>query len=95
MHYLRKVHNFKHQLMNQLGQNNLIQPSTATYRASSVNYRQTSNNGIPYKRVFDVVVSFLVIVFILSWLIPLLAILIKLDSKGPVFFYSEKNRRNV
>ncbi|MEJ7736752.1 MAG: sugar transferase [Chitinophagaceae bacterium] len=76
--------------MNQLGQNNLIQPSTATYRASSVNYRQTSNNGIPYKRVFDVVVSFLVIVFILSWLIPLLAILIKLDSKGPVFFIQKR-----
>jgi putative colanic acid biosysnthesis UDP-glucose lipid carrier transferase len=38
------------------------------------------------KRVFDVVVSFLVTIFILSWLIPILAILIKLDSKGPVFF---------
>lgn len=38
------------------------------------------------KRVFDVVFSFLVILFILSWLIPLLAILIKLESKGPVFF---------
>jgi putative colanic acid biosynthesis UDP-glucose lipid carrier transferase len=27
-----------------------------------------------------------VIVFLLSWLVPLLAILIKLESKGPVFF---------
>lgn len=38
------------------------------------------------KRLFDIVFSFLVIVFILSWLFPLLAILIKLESKGPVFF---------
>lgn len=39
-----------------------------------------------FKRAFDVVFSLCVIVFILSWLIPVLAILIKLESKGPVFF---------
>ncbi|MES2411896.1 MAG: undecaprenyl-phosphate glucose phosphotransferase [Bacteroidota bacterium] len=38
------------------------------------------------KRVFDVLFSVFVIIFILSWLIPVLAILIKLESKGPVFF---------
>jgi putative colanic acid biosysnthesis UDP-glucose lipid carrier transferase len=38
------------------------------------------------KRVFDVVVSLLLTTLVLSWLIPILAILIKLDSKGPVFF---------
>lgn len=38
------------------------------------------------KRVFDLVFSTLVIVFILSWLVPLIAILIKSESKGPVFF---------
>ncbi len=38
------------------------------------------------KRVFDIVVSLLLTVLVLSWLIPILAILIKLDSKGPVFF---------
>lgn len=38
------------------------------------------------KRVFDICFSLLVILFLLSWLIPLLAILIKLESKGPVFF---------
>jgi putative colanic acid biosynthesis UDP-glucose lipid carrier transferase len=38
------------------------------------------------KRAFDIVFSLLVIVFLLSWLIPLLALLIKLESKGPVFF---------
>ncbi|WP_412464808.1 undecaprenyl-phosphate glucose phosphotransferase [Flavobacterium mekongense] len=38
------------------------------------------------KRAFDIVFSLIVIVFLLSWLIPILAILIKLESKGPVFF---------
>lgn len=38
------------------------------------------------KRFFDVTFSIFVIVFILSWLIPLIAILIKLESRGPVFF---------
>jgi len=38
------------------------------------------------KRFFDVLFSLIVIVFILSWLCPLLAILIKIESKGPVFF---------
>ena len=38
------------------------------------------------KRVFDIVFSLLVILFVLSWLTPLMALLIKLESKGPVFF---------
>lgn len=38
------------------------------------------------KRLFDVVFSILVMFFLLSWLVPLLAILIKIESKGPVFF---------
>ncbi len=38
------------------------------------------------KRVFDIVVSLLVITLVLSWLIPIMAILIRLDSRGPVFF---------
>lgn len=42
------------------------------------------------KRTFDLVVSSLVIVFILSWLIPLMALLIKLSSKGPVFFIQDR-----
>lgn len=38
------------------------------------------------KRCFDVVFSLFVIIFIFSWLFPILAILIKLSSNGPVFF---------
>ena len=38
------------------------------------------------KRLFDFFVSSVVIIFILSWLYPLIAILIKKQSKGPVLF---------
>ncbi|MDC0204484.1 undecaprenyl-phosphate glucose phosphotransferase [Flavobacteriales bacterium] len=38
------------------------------------------------KRLFDLVFSLLVIILILSWLYPIIAILIKLSSKGPVLF---------
>jgi putative colanic acid biosysnthesis UDP-glucose lipid carrier transferase len=39
-----------------------------------------------YKRIFDVVFSLFVIIFLLSWVIPIVSVLIKLGSKGPVFF---------
>jgi putative colanic acid biosynthesis UDP-glucose lipid carrier transferase len=39
-----------------------------------------------FKRVFDIVFSLVIIIGLLSWLVPLLSILIKLESKGPVFF---------
>lgn len=43
------------------------------------------------KRVFDIVFSALVIILVLSWLTPIIAILIKLESKGPVFFKQERS----
>lgn len=46
------------------------------------------------KRSFDILFSSIVIVFILSWLTPIIAILIKLESKGPVFFKQSRNGFN-
>jgi putative colanic acid biosynthesis UDP-glucose lipid carrier transferase len=46
------------------------------------------------KRVVDILFSIVVIVGLLSWLIPLMTILIKLDSKGPVFFLQKRNKKN-
>jgi putative colanic acid biosynthesis UDP-glucose lipid carrier transferase len=42
------------------------------------------------KRSFDILFSMFVVIFILSWLFPFLAILIKLDSKGPVLFKQKR-----
>jgi putative colanic acid biosynthesis UDP-glucose lipid carrier transferase len=42
------------------------------------------------KRLFDIAVSIVVVLFILSWLLPVLALLIRLDSGGPVFFVQKR-----
>ncbi len=39
-----------------------------------------------FKRLFDIIFSLIVIIFVLSWLTPILTLLIKKESKGPVFF---------
>ena|SRR5450432_964730 len=54
--------------------------------------RQETNKSLflVLKRVVDISVSLLIIVFVLSWLLPVLAILIKLDSPGPVFFVQSR-----
>lgn len=45
------------------------------------------------KRIFDITFSCFVIVFLFSWLFPLIALIIKLDSRGPVFFFQSRNGR--
>ena len=47
-------------------------------------------NYLLAKRIFDIAVSVLVLLFIFSWLFPILYILIKLDSKGPAIFCQER-----
>jgi putative colanic acid biosysnthesis UDP-glucose lipid carrier transferase len=42
------------------------------------------------KRTFDIVFSVIVLVGICSWLFPVIALLIKSGSKGPVFFIQER-----
>ncbi len=46
------------------------------------------------KRTLDIFISVLVLIFILSWLIPLLGLFIFLESKGPVFFSQLRSGRN-
>ncbi|WP_165958228.1 exopolysaccharide biosynthesis polyprenyl glycosylphosphotransferase [Segetibacter sp. 3557_3] len=46
------------------------------------------------KSCFDKVFSLLVILLVLSWLVPLLALIIKLDSRGPVFFKQLRSGKN-
>ena len=43
------------------------------------------------KRSFDILFSLFVIVGVLSWLTPLLGIIIKFESKGPIFFKQKRN----
>lgn len=42
------------------------------------------------KRIFDVMLSLIIILAFLWWLTPVIALLIKLDSRGPVFFRQKR-----
>lgn len=46
------------------------------------------------KRIFDLLFSACVILFVFSWLFPIVALIIKLTSKGPVFFVQERTGMN-
>jgi len=53
-------------------------------------YIDNKTRYFAFKRIFDILISFLFIVTILSWLTPVIALLIKLNSKGPVFFFQKR-----
>ena len=46
------------------------------------------------KRMFDILVSSLVIIFILSWLLPVISLLIVIDSRGPVLYRQRRSGLN-
>jgi putative colanic acid biosynthesis UDP-glucose lipid carrier transferase len=46
------------------------------------------------KRIFDIFFSFMVILFVMSWMYPILWIIIKLESKGPLIFRQKREGLN-
>ncbi|MHA4808688.1 sugar transferase [Flavitalea flava] len=54
------------------------------------NYFETRYRFLLVKRVFDILASLLVILLVFSWLFPIVYLLIKMDSKGPVFFVQKR-----
>jgi len=46
------------------------------------------------KRLFDIIFSLIIIFAVLWWLIPLIGLLIKLESKGPILFNQKRNGIN-
>lgn len=51
---------------------------------------QPSSYYYSVKRALDIIVSMTFIVLVMSWLFPIVALLIKLSSKGPVFFIQKR-----
>lgn len=47
-----------------------------------------------FKRSFDLIASSLLIIFLFSWVFPIIALFIKLDSRGPIFFFQKRNKKN-
>jgi putative colanic acid biosynthesis UDP-glucose lipid carrier transferase len=46
------------------------------------------------KRLFDVAFSLFIIIFFISWIFPILALIIKLQSSGPIFFTQERSGKD-
>ena len=82
--------------MNKLLLNETVAPEKRVKRFSVITSEtedgvdRKKSYDLQFKRSFDIVVSFLVIVLVLSWLLPILAILIKINSRGPVFFVQKR-----
>jgi lipopolysaccharide/colanic/teichoic acid biosynthesis glycosyltransferase len=53
--------------------------------------QQKFNLGV--KRFFDLVVSSILLLLLFSWVLPVIALLIRLDSKGPVFFLQQRHKK--
>jgi putative colanic acid biosynthesis UDP-glucose lipid carrier transferase len=80
-----------------------VQPSSMPLRTPELNvvYRNEklaspldkSLNKL-LKRTVDILISVFAIVFILSWMVPLAAIIIKINSRGPVFFIQKRHMKN-
>lgn len=64
------------------------------YMFQEMNQQYLEHQPAPYyvtvKRIMDISLSLLFIVCVMSWLTPILAILIKFTSKGPVFFVQKR-----
>lgn len=66
--------------------------------ADETSFRSYIDNKASFfllKRVSDIILSLLVVIFLLSWIVPLMAILIKLNSRGPVFFIQRRVGRGL
>ncbi len=82
----------------------ITQPSRTTTKQSEIteiremfreiNHRYMVYQPSPYyaavKRVMDIFISMTFILLVMSWLYPIIALMIKLTSKGPVFFIQKR-----
>jgi putative colanic acid biosysnthesis UDP-glucose lipid carrier transferase len=85
--------------MNPVAQHTIIQSLPAKWQANHQNgiirsFVASRKQFLIAKRGFDLIFSLGVLVLLLSWLTPLLALAIKLNSRGPVFFRQKRVGRN-
>jgi len=58
------------------------------------NYPLTDRKNLIIKRIFDIIFSTFVILTILSWLVPILGLIILIESRGPIFYRQPRAGRN-
>lgn len=62
-------------------------------RRSSIKLRSYISdryNFLLAKRIFDIIISLCILLTVCSWLFPILILLIRLDSRGPIFFVQRR-----
>ncbi len=64
-----------------------------TYAPPNIRYSKATKT-FRRKQAFDFVFAAFVIALLLSWLVPIIAILIKLESEGPIFFKQLRTGKN-
>jgi putative colanic acid biosynthesis UDP-glucose lipid carrier transferase len=77
--------------INQIELTPLVEADETPFRS----YIDNKTSFFLLKRISDIILSLLVIIFLLSWIVPLMAILIKLNSRGPVFFIQRRVGRGL
>ncbi|MFY8109718.1 MAG: sugar transferase [Bacteroidia bacterium] len=70
------------------------QPIVLCQSIQTATYPLDITFNIAFKRLIDIVLSLIITAFILIWLLPLLAIIIKLTSKGSIFFVQARTGYN-
>jgi putative colanic acid biosynthesis UDP-glucose lipid carrier transferase len=77
--------------INQIELNSFIEEEEITFRS----YIDKKTFFFLLKRASDIIFSTTIIILLLSWIIPLMAIVIKLNSRGPVFFIQRRVGRGL
>jgi putative colanic acid biosynthesis UDP-glucose lipid carrier transferase len=94
---MSRVYQEDHNFLRRIPENShVLSPAESLIKIKQAqkDYRQNSYH-ILTKRVFDVFVSLLAIMLLFPWLFPIIALLIRMDSKGPIFFVQERNGLNL
>lgn len=94
IHHLAELHNVRISLIPSAIKNNFFEYDLSYIETQPILIRSKfpleNLTNIFLKRAFDIIFSALILVFICTWLFPLISILIKLDGKGPVFFLQRR-----
>ena len=61
-----------------------------TIEGDLITIKSSQINNNLFKRIFDIISSSLVLIFLLSWVFPIISLLIKLNSKGPIIFQQKR-----
>ena len=82
-------HQFSFQLML-----TYFKPDSVYFEPTSVVYHSAVNQDNFAKRLIDLTGTIVIFVFALSWLIPIISLLVYFNSQGPVFFVQVRTGRN-